>query len=161
MRLYIRHAERVHANGKDGHHSHDSPITERGREEARANARYLMDVYGKPSRIVASPFLRTRQTADEMAQAIGLDSIEIDNGIGEFLGNWPNESVRLSPETLRYRPWFGENMYELHLRVCRHLADAEKTDNVWYITHGIIISEISKITTGKRCKPKTLEHIIF
>jgi broad specificity phosphatase PhoE len=161
MRLYIRHAEKIHANGKGGDFSHDSSITDRGREYTRQITEDLIEIYGKPTKIISSPFLRTRETAMIMAEVSGLENIIIDNSISEFLGNWKVEDVKISPDTSQYKPKFGENLYEFERRIYGHLSESYKQDNVWYVTHGIVISTITKICQGRKFKPKTLEHIIF
>lgn len=73
MRIYIRHGHKTHRNGKtvaDGTYQHDPEITEQGKEEARKLAMNLIKRYGVPTIIVCSPFLRCRQTANELAKSV-------------------------------------------------------------------------------------------
>lgn len=65
----------------------DPALTENGHEQARRAARWLADRGGVDA-VVASPMLRTRQTAAAVADALGL-AVDIDDGVIETaFGDW-------------------------------------------------------------------------
>ncbi|MEM1246539.1 MAG: histidine phosphatase family protein [Acidobacteriota bacterium] len=64
----------------------DEPLTELGEEQAAALGRSLGPL--SLARVVSSPLLRTRQTADEIANAAGIE-VEIDERLREqSFGDW-------------------------------------------------------------------------
>lgn len=73
--LLWRHAEAV-----DGTPDHSRELTERGLKQARSMARWLADNRPKRLRVLVSPTLRTRQTAEafcdnfEIVPALGPDA---------------------------------------------------------------------------------------
>jgi len=71
MLLYlIRHAEAVRA-GPDGMSDEERPLTEAGRSQSRALAPALKKLGVKIDRVLSSPLVRARQTAEEMLAAWG------------------------------------------------------------------------------------------
>lgn len=70
-----------------GSGSHDPELTETGHDQARRAARWLADRGGIDA-IVASPMLRTRETAAAAAEVLGLP-VEIEDGFIETsFGDW-------------------------------------------------------------------------
>jgi phosphohistidine phosphatase len=88
MRLYvIRHADAV-AHGRDGiERDEDRPLTDGGQEQARRLAKALRDQGVTLDRVLSSPLLRAKQTAEGMVAAWG-------NGAPEL-----TESDALTPGT--------------------------------------------------------------
>jgi len=78
MHLYVmRHgaAEDSSPTGKD----RDRPLSSRGRADVERAAAQLRDAHGGPlPRILASPYLRTRETAEIVASVVGSPGAEID-----------------------------------------------------------------------------------
>ena len=73
MRLFIvRHAEAAQGEPDDLR-----PLTEAGREHARRLGQQFADDGIQPDAVVSSPLLRARETAAEIAKAVGLD-VEAD-----------------------------------------------------------------------------------
>lgn len=67
MRLVIvRHAEAA-----SGAPDELRPLTANGREQARDLGRRLRDDVGRPDAVLSSPLLRARETAEEIARALG------------------------------------------------------------------------------------------
>ncbi|MBJ21297.1 MAG: hypothetical protein CL933_17975 [Deltaproteobacteria bacterium] len=73
--ILIRHAEPIEEARSDGSPA-DPPLSDRGRAQARAVAGWLS--FRGIDRILSSPALRARQTAEEMARRAGLE-ISIDD----------------------------------------------------------------------------------
>jgi broad specificity phosphatase PhoE len=72
----IRHAK---AEARDRWEAPDDerPLTRRGHEQARLIASWLADLGGRrPSRILTSSAVRCRQTVEELAAAVGLNSVD-------------------------------------------------------------------------------------
>ena len=70
MRLYIvRHAEAA-----AGEPDELRPLTPAGREAARALGKRLAADGVAPDAVLTSPLLRARETADEIARAVGLEA---------------------------------------------------------------------------------------
>lgn len=60
-----------HAHAEKGDPDDLRPLSDRGRDEARAVARQLTDHATPPALVLTSPLLRARQTAEQIAQATG------------------------------------------------------------------------------------------
>ena len=81
-----------HAEAEDGPVDFDRALTDRGQKQARAMARWLRKHAPKKLRIIASPTVRTRQTADaielpyETSRRIGPDA-----GVPDLIAasGWP------------------------------------------------------------------------
>jgi len=152
--LYIRHAEKEYKNGNNDEFSLDPDITEKGKIDALNKFKLLLDEYGPPEKIISSPYLRTRATA-QIAQSVILEQInlqikiEYDNKLGECLKNHPNKdlTVCLRPETLIHNPIHPETNIQFNNRIYNHKSKS----NTWYITHGLNIYTIASM---KKCKIK-------
>ena len=73
MRLFIvRHAEAALGEPDDLR-----PLTEAGRDQARRIGRQFADDGVQPDAVLSSPLLRARETAAEIAKAVGVD-VEAD-----------------------------------------------------------------------------------
>jgi phosphohistidine phosphatase len=62
-----------HAHAEKGEPDELRPLSERGREEARAVARQLAGHETPPALVLTSPLLRARQTAEQITQATGAE----------------------------------------------------------------------------------------
>jgi phosphohistidine phosphatase len=70
MRLYlVRHAEAA-----PGEPDELRSLTQEGREQAQALSERLRDEDAAPAVILTSPLLRARETGDELAKALGVES---------------------------------------------------------------------------------------
>ena len=90
--FFIRHSERadqVENCNQAIEIPQDPPITANGFELARATGEYLKDWINKfgytEIKIVSSPFIRTLQTAAEVARVLGEENVTIDYMMGEAL----------------------------------------------------------------------------
>ena len=89
--MLLRHGQiRANRQGR-WHGSTDSPLTWRGRRQARRTARHLAGAAPRVEAIYSSPLSRCRDTAGAIAQALSLD-VEVHDGLREYaLGDWENE----------------------------------------------------------------------
>jgi len=164
--LYIRHAEKEYKNGKNEEFSLDPDITEKGKIEAFNKFKLLVDKYGVPEKIITSPYLRTRTTA-EIARSVIFEQtniyveIEHANELSECLKNQINKDLNicLRPETLIHNPTLHENLTQYHNRIYNHTKKAQY--NTWYITHGFNIYTVASIKKNKIKYPDELCGIMI
>ena len=69
MRLFIVR----HAKAAGGEPDEIRPLTEEGREQARALGKQFAADGIRPGAILTSPLLRARETAEEIGRAVGID----------------------------------------------------------------------------------------
>lgn len=149
MRIYIRHGEKKYANGNSEFFKHDPGLKDEATQEVINHANFLINTYGVPIAIICSPYLRTRETARIMNSVLTnkLD-IHCDPRISEYLGNHRNSKLDVHEETAEHNPPHPETIKDLDIRVKNHYEDfLELDDNnevVWIITHGLIISNITR-----------------
>lgn len=163
MRIYIRHAEKIHRNGQSETLKFDPDITPEGREEARILSENLIKKYGFPSKIVCSPYRRTRQTVLEMVSVIehyNRDQeipIYCDISLSEFLGNHKHEELDVDPITKYWDPPHPESYHNFKIRIQKHNETFKKLDSdisvIWFITHGIVLRQLS-VLFGQKEKPR-------
>lgn len=130
----------------------DAPLAPVGEQQARALAdevRARHDV----TRIVASPLLRTRQTAQFVAEAVGLP-VEVDDGLAECaFGAWDGLTFREVSEqypddlqawlgSVDVAPPGGESFAQVRLRVTEALARIEAASPAQRL---LVVSHVSPI----------------
>lgn len=125
--IIVRHAESEHHIKKLSGGWTDTPITERGHQQAYLVAQRLRQELGDvPIRLITSDLLRTRDTARHIADAFGVEPVpdarlrEFNNGEAagltqEEVGRrWPRDA---GPMALDERPWPGcESWREFYAR---------------------------------------------
>ena len=121
----LRHAESV--GNADGYHQGQTefPLTERGRAQARALAEYWKSHNIVFDHCISSPQSRTRETAEIVAEALGIEIeydpiwMERDNG---HYGGLHQDEARLRYPYPDFQPLYdrigqtGESEWELFLR---------------------------------------------
>jgi broad specificity phosphatase PhoE len=169
--LWIRHGEKKFRNGKGspGYYKHDPPLKHNCDPKINIVGHSIFLRYGVPDKIICSPFLRTRETAEKLKDFFMSNynksiEISIDVNIGEFLG-WikpPGLKAHVSDETLKYvKPILGvEKVKDVEERSKVHIQGIDKSNNVLIVTHGIVIEFIHKHLTGRKLsKVKELSGI--
>ena len=123
-------------------------LTEKGKAQTKSTAEELKGK--KIDIIVSSPFLRTRETAEAVAEVLGIDpkSIVFDKRVqemnpGEYDGKgWPDYHTQMS---VSGKDWFtrslggSESLFDCRKRVGECLYEIEnkyRDKNVLFITHG-------------------------
>lgn len=160
--VIIRHADRKY-NNNDGYHRRlDSPIKEEEWERGKQVLRTLIRKYNIfPTKIVSSPFRRTRDTAriligvmKELKEESGDNpfigdplNIEISKGFAGYLG-W-QKSIKFKDfyyETNKYGPFKQETMKQYKERILNELEQIKRSlqenEIVWIITHNCAIHTI-------------------
>ncbi len=170
MRIFlIRHGESVANVGENFVKrlpDHLVPLTENGKRMARENGAWLKrycETKGidlSRARIWRSPFLRTRETADEFNRALGITDIREDITLIEqryglfdavpedkWEALYPKEYAEYKRQLANYgkfyaKPPEGESPYDVAIRIHQFLGtilrDYEKhgTDTLFVFTHG-------------------------
>jgi ribonuclease H / adenosylcobalamin/alpha-ribazole phosphatase len=87
--IFLRHGETPHTVDKrfSGSGGANPGLSETGVAQAQAAAQYLSKIGGVDA-VISSPMLRTRQTADTVAEALGLDVVVNDAWVECSFGDW-------------------------------------------------------------------------
>jgi len=181
-KIWIRHIEKLYKNGKGDiqdstQYQHDPGIKfEENTEEIVENlVDKLVENYGLPDYIYVSPFLRTRQTSELIINVLNkkYNSNPIlfyKPEIGEYLGfckrSYSNQKADIHPFTkniFKFNLYLGESLKHFKERVYKHFENVKtEPNNIWSITHGIVLSNIYEYSNGKSTeRPKPLEYIVF
>ena len=150
--IFIRHAQKKYRNNKGPPNlpRHDPPIINSMEKVIIDKVRKYFDTYGKPDKIICSPFLRTRQTANVINSILDKKiPIIIEKKTEEFLGfQKPKASnADLDSETLKYtQPKLGlENIYQLEKRAVNFFQEIkDDPENIIIVTHGFFITRLAK-----------------
>jgi len=154
--IYIRHAEKLYKNGESKFLKHDPGITDSGIKKSKEVANFLLNLYGAPNYMLASPYRRTRETAITMNSVIK-NSVEIiyDENLSEYLGNHRDVQMDISVETQIFHPPHPETFEEMKERVNKHYHEIKKfmkynkNKIVWVVSHGIIIKQVAEFFDTK------------
>jgi broad specificity phosphatase PhoE len=116
----------------------DPPLSELGRRQARA----LAALVPGEGRVVASPLVRTMETAAAFGRPVEVDDrwVELDYGTldGQPMGAVPAEVWREWRRDPEFVPGGGESLVALGRRVrqaCEELADEARTGDVIVVSH--------------------------
>lgn len=133
--ILVRHGEPVRIEGADG--PADPPLSERGREQARAVARWLADAESLDA-VVASPLRRASETAAPIAEAYGLD-LEVIDELAEFDREAPDyipvEELKATNDP-RWDALASDRWDELHTDLDREAFRATVVDAVEHLIGG-------------------------
>ena len=103
MRLYlVQHGEAVPAEM-----DRDRPLSDKGRADVEALARFLRDAGVRPERMLHSGKTRARQTADLLAAALGLRGVQVAQGLA------PKDPVE--PIARQAASWGADTLLAGHL----------------------------------------------
>lgn len=151
---FIRHAQ-SEANLKDILASRqDFPLTEKGRADAEAIAAELRGI-ASPDRIICSPLIRARQTAEPIAEAFGLqvetEERLTEQELGVFAG-LTYEELDERPDYMHDRTrrwsWVPEGGGESYEMIARRLEPFFQTlgnaegDSILFVTHAVTMRMI-------------------
>ncbi len=169
MALFIRHGKKTHANGKlpkfklDNYYPLDPDLTEQGK--ILAKKKFLVLFKNElPTKIICSPYLRTRKTA-LIAQEVIYEltnqsiNIDIDPLLSEYLHkNHVITEQSFHPDTEKfvilpeYKSQYRNRMKQVY---------DNKEANVLYITHGYNIQTIALCMNKKIKYPKEVCGILI
>lgn len=145
----------------------DIPLNERGLAQAEAAGRYLHNCHQQTpfSAVVSSDLMRARQTADEIAHALGMTVVS-DVGLrerhyGQFEGKTPAEAEAQDPASyaalvaradLAATPGAAESLQAMLARIdacLSHLARAYPDKAVVIVTHGGVLDILYRRAMGR------------
>jgi len=146
--LYLRHSHKLYNNRKH----FDSPLTFYGILYIYKKIDEYIIEFGLPSKLITSPYLRTRQTAKIIQYYIKKKfTIEIEIIIEPLLSEYINKDIyseislkSFDYKTLLYNPIIGETYYEFLKRINR-IKNLNFSNNEWIITHNYNIQKIFNI----------------
>jgi len=147
--LLVRHGETPANTERVWHGSTDTPLSERGHEQARRVAAHLADGGGGAAALYSSHLQRAVHTADAIGESLGLDR-RVDPELGEYhLGSWEGRPFRelLEQEDFWSRirddpdfaPEGGESVRQVAERVAsalRRIAGAHPGERTVVVSHG-------------------------
>ncbi len=179
--IWIRHIEKLYKNGYaviEGQHQHDPEIVINKMTFNNVDnlISELILKYGTPNKIIISPFLRTRQTAEIFTDILKSKynfktKIEYSTDIAEYLGfckKGPERQVAdLHPETLyhfNFKVYLGESFKHFKTRIENHITHIENENkNIWVITHGVVLSSIYTYFNKRPPfnRPEPLDYVVL
>ena len=162
--LLVRHGE-TQANLDRVYHGRlDSPLTDRGVEQALAIGRHIASMAGaREFRIVASPQPRARRTAQIIGQCLGnvTPDIALDDRLREVsIGSWEGlkyeEIAKLAPGTFDgdglyawcFRAPGGETYDGFSARIAGWLREFAGDPSLVVVTHGIVARVLRGLYAG-------------
>lgn len=158
---FIRHGQSAAnlephiVNGRGNHH----PLSTVGEAQAALVGPWLLDHYGKPDAVLASPAVRTRETARIALGAAGLElPVTIDDDLQELSqGDWtgllrenvytPEVLARIEAEQMDFKSPGGESMNDVTVRKLR-AVERMPEGNVWVFGHGVAIRCLAGYALG-------------
>ena len=158
--IFLRHGESVGNAERRWQGQADFPLTDQGRDQARALADRWLAENRQFNYILASPLKRARETADIIAKVLGIpvevDPIWSERNIGEFAGMTGEEVNRRFPNREFKTPFAavigdqGEGDWELYLRAGRALQDLLRREPGKYlvVSHGGLLNQVMYAVVG-------------
>ena len=135
----------------------DVPISEKGRDEARAAAERIKELAPAASRVYCSDLSRSADSAAFVAEALGIPAEEHSRLAELSLGTWdglpisevkrrfPAEYEARGKDILGYAPPEGENFYELQYRVALCMSNilaADPSPDIVICAHKGVIQSV-------------------
>ena len=133
--ILLRHGETMANKTQLVLGTSDVPLTELGREQAKAAAQKISLIEPSPTILFSSPYQRAKETAGYISNVIGLNPIFIDGlkemNSGEMEGIKASEMDDKYPEYMKNwrrdrstaRPPGGETLEEVHSRAWKSILD--------------------------------------
>jgi probable phosphoglycerate mutase len=148
--ILVRHGESEGNRERRFTTTPSAPLTARGREQAHAAARRIARSF-QPALVIASPYARARETAEIIAQAIGL-ALEIEPNLFERrFGSLAGESYDVETAALAFDPiarWAwrppggGESFEDVRARIApilSRLARENPDRELIVVSHGAVM----------------------
>lgn len=143
--ILIRHGDKAYKNNAEVPYRLDSPLTKKGKWRARCTCLNLLGSYPPPKRLIVSPYLRTRETANmfrKMLEKNGINVTIIESVlVSECL---VFQKKPITPQDFRVKTQYiiEISLEEYSERVANASSFLEEGD--WVITHGFFITELAK-----------------
>lgn len=165
--VILRHAAKQYDNKSKGPQKYDSPITDD--EWGRAKvvfSKYIADHSLTPTKIICSPYLRTRQTSQILSEMYPEQQLDINRDLSNFLNlSKEYDEKNFDPETFNFTPYPPETLLSFHKRVNKAfrsiIENSDENDVIWVITHRFVITSFLKSENISSKNFKPLEGVIF
>jgi len=156
--ILVRHGESEGNRDRTFTQSTEVPLTDLGREQARAAAAKIAGRYA-PSRVVASPYSRARETAEIIAARLGL-SIDLEpelreQSFGVFAGrpytDMLSDAAYHDGPRWEWRPADGESLIDVAGRAVpalERLALAHAGTETIVVSHGGVMLALCAFVAG-------------
>lgn len=156
--ILVRHGESEGNRDRTFTQHDDVPLTERGREQARAAGIRIWERYA-PTRVIASPFARARQTAEIIAalrdRPVTFDAAFCEQSFGIFAGQpytaMLSDAAFHEGPRWEWRPPGGESIADVYARAVpafeRLTRDAAGEDVV-LVSHGGVMFALWAFVAG-------------
>lgn len=159
--VFIRHGQSAAnlephiINGRGNHH----PLSPLGEQQAALVGPWLLDRYSQPDAVVASPAVRTRETARIALLAAGLDiPVTYEDDFQELsAGDWtgklraeyytPEVRERMAREGLDYKSPGGQTMREVAQNMLQGIERLPH-GTVWIFGHGAAFRSLVGTVAG-------------
>lgn len=160
----LRHGESV-GNAEKRHQGHANfPLTKKGRQQAERLANYWLKNEVYFDHAIASPLSRTKETAEILTAALGIDlnfdPVWIERNNGKLAGLLHEEALEKIPPpkfTPLYHPVAetGESQWELYLRASVALNNlmSHEPGNYLVVSHGGLLNMVMHAITGLGPRP--------
>jgi broad specificity phosphatase PhoE len=157
--VFLRHGESVGNAEERFQGQSDFPLTETGREQARALADRWLTEGMKFDLVLTSPLSRAKETAEIVAGVLAVqvetNPIWLERNAGGVSGLTREEASKLFPEPEFTTPYdafgeSGEGDWELYLRAGKALHDLIKRPAGKYlvVTHGGLLNKMMYVILG-------------
>jgi len=152
--LLLRHGQ-IHANRMGlWHGSTDSPLTWRGRRQARVTARHVHESHHPISAIYTSPLARCLNTARQISERLELEPVVVGELSEYAIGEWEglafnhllekHDFVDRATRDPNFAPPGGESLTEVADRIVPALEDIHQTheqdERVLIVGHGAALA---------------------
>jgi broad specificity phosphatase PhoE len=166
----VRHGEVHNPAGVVYERLPDFRLSDRGRAMAAATAEWLADK--RVDRLIASPLLRTQQSAQPIAEAFGLEiepDVRVIEAGNRFAGRNVRESVLHHPQELvlfrnPLRPSWGEAFVDIRDRMRLAVREALRQGDpehdvvlvshqlpIWMVHRSVVGAPLAHDPRGRRC----------
>jgi len=148
------------------------PLTKKGKKQVEATIKMMQKKKIKPDLIFASPFLRTKETAETAAEQLGVlaENLKFDPRLGEvdtgiFAEGDPNKYhvyFKNQLEKFTKRPPQGETLTQLKMRVFSAISEIEsryQNKTILIVSHEYSLWMLWTALEGKTNEESTEEHV--
>lgn len=117
----------------------DSPLTEKGHQQAIETGKMILEKNIQADMIIASPLLRAAETAEHISEITGIPMKIDERIIEQNFGVWEGTSPRNAPAFHEAKKQFverhgsGESMLQLAQRIYNLLDELKKDEDKTYI----------------------------
>lgn len=156
--ILVRHGESEGNRDRTFTQHADVPLTDRGREQARQAGARIWARYA-PTRVVASPFARARQTAEIIAAVVrcpvAFEAAFCEQSFGVFAGQpytaMLSDAAFHEGPRWEWRPPGGESIVDVYARAVpafEHLLRSAAGEDVVLVSHGGVMFALWAFLAG-------------